>query len=158
VPAVHARPYCHICSGCSTHACACIEPPSGVYSRFHRQITTLSCGPKSWCAAVADRENYSRCLCHCSSSELSYKRTQVLFGGLAPPSGVFLSIAQACYRHSCSPPPLSMLSSVLCFAGVHLHFDAVVGSLLLDVCVVLFSCVRLLVGTGKALGVTQPCL
>jgi hypothetical protein len=87
VPAVLARPYCHICSGCFTHACACIAPPSGVYSRFRRQITTLSCGPKSWsCAVIADRENLQSlldCLCHCSSSELSYKRTHVLLGGLA---------------------------------------------------------------------------
>jgi hypothetical protein len=87
VPAVLARPYCHICSGCFTHACACIAPPSGVYSSFRRQITTLSCGPKSWsCAVIADRENLQLpldCLCHCSSSELSYKRTHVLLGGLA---------------------------------------------------------------------------
>jgi hypothetical protein len=53
VPAVHARPYCRICSGCSTHACACIAHASGV---------------------------------------------SVLFD-------------QACYRHGCSPRPLSLLSS-----------------------------------------------
>jgi hypothetical protein len=121
VPAVLARPYCHICSGCFTHACACIAPPSGVYSSFRRQITTLSCGPKSWsCAVIADRENLQLlldCLCHCSSSELSYKRTHVLLGGLA---GNFL-FSFCLHRYvTVTAAALALCPCclpVLCFAG-----------------------------------------
>jgi hypothetical protein len=46
VPAVLARPYCHICSGRFTHACACIAPPSGVCLLFARACNRHSCSPR----------------------------------------------------------------------------------------------------------------
>jgi hypothetical protein len=147
VPAVLARPYCRICSGCFTHACACIAPPSGGYSRSRRQRTTLSCGLKSWsCAVIADRENLQSlldCLCHCSSSELSYNRTHVLLGGLA----VIGCISVVCTGLLPSPSVhvvflcCALLVCICTLMQLWVQFC-------INLCVVLFACLRLLVGGG----------
>jgi hypothetical protein len=66
----------------------------------------------------------------------------------------FSFVCTSVLPHSCSPRPLSMLYSCVVLDFICTLMQLFV-QLCLDMCVVLFACLRLLVGRGKALGVTK---
>jgi hypothetical protein len=117
-------------------------------SRFRRQITTLSCGPKSWCAGIADRQIYSRCLCHCSSSELSYKVTEN-FGGLARRETAWPVVACIacvvpvihCIRRSPAAMHVCAVAEVVLAAVESKELSLNCSSRAVVLCLVLYSCI-----------------